>query len=82
MYEELSDKEVAEYKTLRHYKEIGTVEECRAAVEKQKEVRSKVIDELVEKINHIGYVPVCVDCITKHQIIEIAEQLKGGGANE
>ena len=39
----------------------------------------KAIDDVVDEINQIGYVPVCVDCITKHQIIEIAERLKEGG---
>ena len=38
----------------------------------------KAIDDVVDEINQIGYVPTCVDCITKHQIIEIAEQLKVG----
>ena len=38
----------------------------------------KAIDDVVDEINQIGYVPVCVDCITKHQIIEIAERLKEG----
>ena len=41
----------------------------------------KAIDDVVDEINQIGYVPVCVDCITKHQIIEIAERLKEGGAD-
>ena len=41
----------------------------------------KAIDDVVDEINQIGYVPVCVDCITKHQIIEIAERLKEGGVD-
>lgn len=31
-------------------------------------------DLLIQKINGIGYVPVCVDCVTKHEITEIVEQ--------
>ena len=38
----------------------------------------KAIDDVVDEINQIGYVSACVDCITKHQIIEIAERLKAG----
>jgi hypothetical protein len=30
-------------------------------------------DLLSKKINHIGYVPVCVDCMTKHNILEIID---------
>lgn len=37
---------------------------------------NKAVDDLVNSVNHIGYVPVCVDCLTKHQIIEIAEKLR------
>lgn len=38
----------------------------------------KAIDDFLEKINYTAYTPVCVDCMTKNQIIEIAEQLKEG----
>ena len=31
-------------------------------------------DALSTKINKIGYIPVCVDCMTKHNVIEIVEQ--------
>lgn len=37
---------------------------------------NKAIDDFVEKINYTAYTPVCVDCMTKNQIIELAEQLK------
>jgi hypothetical protein len=30
-------------------------------------------DLLSNKINHIGYVPVCVDCMTKHNILEVID---------
>lgn len=30
-------------------------------------------DLLSNKINHIGYVPVCADCMTKHNILEIID---------
>lgn len=39
---------------------------------------NKAIDDFLEKINYTAYTPVCVDCMTKNQIIEIAEQLKAG----
>ena len=38
----------------------------------------KAIDDVVDEINQIGYILACVDCITKHQIIELAEQLQAG----
>ena len=36
----------------------------------------KAIDDFINAVNNIEYVPVCIDCLTKHKIIEIAEQLK------
>lgn len=42
----------------------------------KKDGYNKAINDFINDINHIGYVPVCVDCFTKHQLIEIAEQLK------
>lgn len=30
-------------------------------------------DLLSNKINHIGYVPACVDCMTKHSVLEIID---------
>ena len=31
-------------------------------------------DLLSNKINSIGYVPVCTDCMTKHNILEIIDE--------
>ena len=39
---------------------------------------NKALDDFVEKINYTAYTSVCVDCMTKNQIIELAEQLKEG----
>lgn len=39
---------------------------------------NKAVEDFVEKINYTAYTPVCVDCMTKNQIIETAEQLKVG----
>ena len=47
----------------------------------EKRIRNKAIDDIVSKINSKVYTPVCVDCLTKHQIIELAEQLKAGEHN-
>lgn len=43
-----------------------------------KQIRDEVVSEIINKINHIGYVPVCVDCFTRHNLIEMLEQMKGG----
>lgn len=51
---------------------------CDRIMSAYREGYRKAIDDVVEEINQIGYVPVCVDCMTKHQIIEIAERLKEG----
>lgn len=58
----------------------GSDKMCDRIMDAYREGYSKAIDDIVEEINHIGYVHVCVDCITKHQIIEIAERLKEGGS--
>lgn len=42
---------------------------------------NKALDDFVEKINYTAYTPVCVDCMTKNQIIETAEQLKEAKGN-
>lgn len=64
---------------VKQYREIGTVEECRNSVLDIERAYNKAIDDFVEKINYTAYTPVCVDCMTKNQIIELAEQLKVGG---
>ena len=43
-------------------------------VKKGKEMRLIDADELINKIISIDYVPVCVDCMTKHRIKEIIEK--------
>lgn len=58
----------------------GSDKMCDRIMSAYREGYRKAIDDIVAEINHIGYVPVCVDCITKHQIIEIAERLKEGGS--
>ena len=81
---------------LAKYEAIGTPEECRAAVEKQKEIRNKAIDDFIERLNAkcdgmieepwnsnvapISWAEAYADF--KDDIEEIAEQLKGGGVNE
>lgn len=42
----------------------------------------KAIDDFVERIDSIGYVPVCADCLSKRQIREIADQLKEENTND
>ena len=39
---------------------------------------NKALDDFVEKINYTAYTSVCVECMTKNQVIELAEQLKEG----
>ena len=68
-----------EFKTEEDYKMFEEIlDYYNKRKEHEKEIRNKAIDDVIERINHIDYVPVCVDCLTKHQIIEIAEQLKEG----
>ena len=62
---------------LEQYTSIGTPEECRAAVEKQKEIRNKAIDDFVDKADDLlGASDDDIYC--KESIKEIAEQLKAG----
>lgn len=69
------------------YRAIGTPDECRAAVENQKEIKNNAVDDFVERamkqftdfdLKH-GY-PTVTDC--KVILRDIAEQLKGGGVDE
>ena len=69
------------------YRAIGTPEECRAAAEKQKEIKNNVVDDFVERamkqftdfdLKH-GY-PTVTDC--KVILRDIAEQMKGSADNE
>lgn len=64
---------------IQQYRAIGTVEECRAAVEK-KEVRNKAIDDFAETCKQ----DVMCQTFGLHprNIDEIAEQLKGGGVDD
>jgi len=48
-----------------------------ALAEHDKQIRDEVISEIINKIKHIGYVHVCVDCLTKHNLIEMLEQMEG-----
>ena len=72
---------------LEQYTAIGTPEECRAAVEKQKEIKNNAVDDFVESamkqftdfdLKH-GY-PTVTDC--KVILRDIAEQMKGSVDNE
>lgn len=69
------------------YLSIGTPEECRTAVEKQKEIKNNAVDDFVERamkqftdfdLKH-GY-PTVTDC--KVILRDIAERTKGSVANE
>lgn len=53
--------------------EIGTDEWIR---EHDRLIRNKAIDDFVNAINQISYVPACVDCLSKQQIKDIAKRLK------
>ena len=75
---------------VQQYRAIGTVEECRAAVEKQKEIRNKAIDDFEEKLlenapkNYAGTLELGgMSCyLSANKVKQIAEKLKGGGVNE
>ena len=57
----------------------GSDKMCDRIMSAYREGYRKAMYDVVEESNQIGCVPVWVDCITKHQIIEIAERLKEGG---
>lgn len=72
---------------LKQYRAIGTPQECRASVEKQKEIKNNAVDDFVERamkqftdfdLKH-GY-PTVTDC--KVILRDIAEQMKGSVDNE
>ena len=72
---------------IQKYRVVGTPEECRAAVEKQKEIKNNAVDDFVERamkqftdfdLKH-GY-PTVTDC--KVILRDIAEQMKGSADNE
>lgn len=75
---------------VQQYRAIGTVEECRAAVEKQKEIRNKAIDDFEEKLlenapkNYAGTLELGgMSCyLSANKVKQIAEKLKGGAVNE
>lgn len=74
---------------IQQYRAIGTVEDCRAAVEKQKKIRNKAIDDFAELLKGNLIRKYAKANITQQYVAlqvtdwcnEIAEQLKGGGAN-
>lgn len=53
--------------------EISTDEWIR---EHDRLIHNEAIDDFVNAINQISYVPVCVDCLSKQQIRDIAKRLK------
>lgn len=57
------------------YLAIGTPEECRAAVEKQKDIRNKAIDDFKKEIKNLI---TDLNVIRYKDVDEIAEQLKEG----
>lgn len=77
------------FEELEQYRAIGTVEECRAAVDKQMEIRNKAIDDfmnIVEEKADGGYFDVGGYHDVTNDIVgildKIAEQLKGSVGNE
>ena len=58
---------------IQQYREIGTVDECRAAMEKQKEIRNKAIDDFKAEVKNII---INSSVLRVNDIEEIAEQLR------
>ena len=54
---------------LKQYRAIGTPEECRSAVEKQKEVRPKEIKNIYPSGQY--ECPICRYCVGKHKYFKI-----------
>ena len=80
------DRAINALEEIQKYRAIGTPEECRAAVEKQKEIKNNAVDDFVERamkqftdfdLKH-GY-PTVTDC--KVILRDIAEQMTGSADN-
>ena len=84
------DRAIKALEEVQKYRAIGTVEECRASVEKQKEIRNKAIDDFEEKLlenapkNYAGTLELGgMSCyLSANKVKQIAEKLKGGAVNE
>ena len=57
---------------LEELKELRSTVRCNAF----KDGYNKAIDDFVNRIDSVEYIPVCTDCLSKRQIKDIAEQLK------
>ena len=74
-------KLVNDMKSLYEYRQIGTVEECRAAVEKQKEMIAYCDENDCADCPYHGGNQEENRCMNDFIADEIAEQLKGGGVD-
>ena len=81
-FAEDNDKVAEWLEELKQYREIGTLEECRAAVEKQKEMIAYCDENDCADCPYHGGSQKENRCMNDFIADEIAEQLKGGGANE
>ena len=57
---------------LEELKELRSTVRCNAF----KDGYNKAIDDFVNRIDSVEYIPICTDCLSKRQIKDIAEQLK------
>lgn len=40
------------------------------------------VEDIKNKINAVGYVPVCLDCLSKAELFKILEEVKDAGISE
>lgn len=84
-HEQLS-KWLEDYRCIKQWKSDIMDDFCRYDISSFEELvtnaRNKAIDDFVNRIDSIGYVPVCADCLSKRQIREIADQLKVENTND
>ena len=82
----LKDGELEDYKHIKQWKSDVVNDFCKYDVSSFEELvsnaRNKAIDDFVNRINSVEYIPVCADCLSKRQIREIADQLKEGITND
>lgn len=81
----LKDGELEDYKHIKQWKFDVVNDFCKYDVSSFEELvsnaRCKAIDDFVNRIDSVGYIPVCADCLSKRQIREIADQLKVENTN-
>ena len=74
-----------DYKHIKQWKSDVMDDFCRYDVSSFEElvtnIRNKAIDDFVNRIDSVGYISVCADCLSKRQIREIADQLKVENTN-